>query len=148
MSQAIPATIAGARTGLVGGSVPVTGALISLENLNQILSVYYAPEAEEWHVSAQAGVSLHSLNEFLQSRETPILGSSQFDIKENFSLFKAEHDEYFYPPDPTETTASLGGTVATNASGARTYRYGPTRAWVRGLRVFLANGELPGHPAR
>jgi len=29
----------------------------------------------------------------------------------------------------------------TNASGARTYRYGPTRAWVRGIRVFLADGE-------
>lgn len=140
-AQAIPVTIAGARTGLVGGSVPPGGALISLENLNQIQAVYFLPEADEWRVSAQAGVSLYSLNEFLQSRETPFLGGSQFDIKESFALFKSDHDAYFYPPDPTETTASLGGTVATNASGARAYRYGPTRAWVRRLRVFLANGE-------
>jgi len=139
--QAIPVTIAGARTGLVGGSVPPQGALISLENLNQIQAVYYLPEAEEWRVTAQAGVSLHSLNEFLQSRDTPVLGSNSLDIKESFALFKADHDAYFYPPDPTETTASLGGTVATNASGARAYRYGPTRAWVRGLRVFLASGD-------
>lgn len=139
--QAVPATIAGARTGLVGGSVPSKGALISLENLNQIQAVFYLPEAEEWRITAQAGVSLHSLNEFLQSRDTPLLGSTQFDIKESFALFKTDHDTYFYPPDPTETTASLGGTVATNASGARAYRYGPTRAWVRGLRVFLASGE-------
>jgi len=38
-------------------------------------------------------------------------------------------------------SASLGGTVATNASGARTFRYGPTRDWVRGIRAMLANGE-------
>ena len=25
----------------------------------------------------------------------------------------------FYPPDPTETSAAIGGTIATNASGAR-----------------------------
>jgi len=140
-SQAIPVTIAGAHTGLVGGSVPPGGALVSLENLNQIQAVYFLPEADEWRVTAQAGVSLYSLNEFLQSRETPALGGWQFDIKESFALFKSDHDAYFYPPDPTETTASLGGTVATNASGARAYRYGSTRTWVRRLRVFLANGE-------
>jgi D-lactate dehydrogenase (cytochrome) len=39
-------------------------------------------------------------------------------------------------------SASLGGTVATNASGARTFRYGPTRDWVRAIRVMLANGEF------
>jgi len=38
--------------------------------------------------------------------------------------------------------AYIGGTVATNASGARTYRYGATRNWVRLLRVMLASGEI------
>ncbi len=48
----------------------------------------------------------------------------------------------FYPPDPTsEEECSLGGTIATNASGARTLKYGPTRRYVRSLRVVLANGE-------
>ncbi len=48
----------------------------------------------------------------------------------------------FYPPDPTsENECSLGGTVATNASGSRTYRYGPTRDWIRALRVVTAGGE-------
>jgi D-lactate dehydrogenase (cytochrome) len=56
--------------------------------------------------------------------------------------FRQDPDFYFYPPDPTEMSASLGGTVATNASGARTFRYGPTRDWVRGIRVMLANGEF------
>ncbi len=47
-----------------------------------------------------------------------------------------------YPPDPTEMSAMIGGTIATNASGARSFHYGPTRAWVRRLRVVLPTGEL------
>jgi D-lactate dehydrogenase (cytochrome) len=48
----------------------------------------------------------------------------------------------FYPVDPTETTASIGGTVATDASGARSYRYGSTRNYVRSLCVVLASGRV------
>jgi D-lactate dehydrogenase (cytochrome) len=36
----------------------------------------------------------------------------------------------------------LGGTVATNASGARTIKYGPTRNYVRRLKVALATGDV------
>ena len=48
----------------------------------------------------------------------------------------------FYAPDPTETWASVGGSIATNASGSRSFRYGPTRRHVLGLRVALMNGEV------
>jgi FAD/FMN-containing dehydrogenase len=48
----------------------------------------------------------------------------------------------FYPPDPTETSASIGGTIATNASGSRSFRYGDTRRHVLGLRVALMDGRL------
>jgi FAD/FMN-containing dehydrogenase len=47
----------------------------------------------------------------------------------------------FYPPDPTENGASIGGTIATNASGSRSFMYGPTRRYVRALRVVLASGR-------
>ena len=47
----------------------------------------------------------------------------------------------FYPPDPTETAASVGGTIATNASGSRSFRYGDTRRHVLAMRVVLAGGE-------
>src|SRR5205814_990931 len=48
----------------------------------------------------------------------------------------------FYPPDPTETAAALGGTIATNASGARSFRFGSTRKWIERLRVVLADGRV------
>ncbi len=48
----------------------------------------------------------------------------------------------FYAPDPTEITASVGGTIATNASGSRSFKYGSTRRHVRALRVALMDGRV------
>lgn len=48
----------------------------------------------------------------------------------------------FYPPDPTETSAAVGGTIATNASGSRSFRYGDTRRHVLRLRVALMDGRI------
>jgi FAD/FMN-containing dehydrogenase len=48
----------------------------------------------------------------------------------------------FYPPDPTEAGSSIGGNIACNASGSRSFRYGPTRAWVERIRVVLADGSI------
>ncbi|MBI3401221.1 MAG: FAD-binding oxidoreductase [Acidobacteria bacterium] len=46
-----------------------------------------------------------------------------------------------YPPAPTFTGAFVGGTVATNAAGAATFKYGTTRDWIRALTIVLANGD-------
>jgi len=57
----------------------------------------------------------------------------------------------FFPPNPGSwTTSTIGGNTATNASGPRSFRYGSTRAWVRGLEVVLGSGELlrVGHRTR
>jgi FAD/FMN-containing dehydrogenase len=48
----------------------------------------------------------------------------------------------FYAPDPTENTSSIGGNIATNASGSRSFRYGATREHVLGLRVALLDGRV------
>lgn len=54
----------------------------------------------------------------------------------------ARSSRQLYPPDPTEWTASVGGTIATNASGARSFRYGATRQWVEALTVVHADGTV------
>ena len=47
-----------------------------------------------------------------------------------------------YPPDPTsENDCTIGGTIATNASGPRSLKYGATRGYVRALDVILPSGE-------
>jgi len=48
----------------------------------------------------------------------------------------------FYAPDPTEITASMGGTIATNASGSRSYMFGATRRHVLALRVATMDGQV------
>ena len=48
----------------------------------------------------------------------------------------------FYPPDPTETMAFLGGTIACNSSGSRSFKYGATRRWIERLRVMLVDGRV------
>jgi FAD/FMN-containing dehydrogenase len=54
----------------------------------------------------------------------------------------AAQTRQFYPPDPTERTASVGGSIATNASGSRSFRYGSTRRWVNGLKVAFVDGRV------
>src|SRR5581483_3526920 len=48
----------------------------------------------------------------------------------------------YYPPTPTFMGAFVGGTIATNAAGAATFRHGTTRDWVTAIRVVLASGEI------
>jgi D-lactate dehydrogenase (cytochrome) len=136
-------TIAGARTGLVGGCVPRKGALVSLENFDRVNTLYCDGNADEWRIRCQCAVNLRSLNAQITSKNFPDLQRCGNQATLNaLSRFKEDPANYFYPPDPTEMSASIGGTVATNASGARTFRYGPTRDWVRGIRVMLPNGEI------
>lgn len=138
-----PVTLAGARTGLVGGAVALSGVLISLERFNEIRKVYFDECAGEWRVRADCGICLRELNSRISAKNfTWIEKHGDQHALEELNRFQSDPHGYFYPPDPTELSASLGGTVATNASGAATYRYGSTRNWIRRLRVMLANGEV------
>ncbi|MEG1291795.1 MAG: FAD-linked oxidase C-terminal domain-containing protein, partial [Lachnospiraceae bacterium] len=57
------------------------------------------------------------------------------------AAYVEEHD-FFYPPDPGEKSATIGGNISTNAGGMRAVKYGVTRDYVRGLEVVLSNGEI------
>jgi D-lactate dehydrogenase (cytochrome) len=140
--RGIPITLSGARTGLVGGAVPYGGALVSLEGLNKVLGIRYDVGSREWIVRAECGVLLSDLNNWVMKKTFPgLYERASNETKASLKHYKETKETFFYPPDPTEMGAALGGTVATNASGARTYRYGATRDWVRRIRVILASGE-------
>ena len=53
-----------------------------------------------------------------------------------------EENDLFYPPDPGEKTATIGGNISTNAGGMRAVKYGVTRDYVMGLTVVLPSGEI------
>jgi len=110
----IQVTVSGARTGTVGGAIPFGGFVISLEKLNKIKEI----NKEELFAVVEGGVIL---NDFQKA---------------------VEAENLFYPPDPTEWSCQIGGTVATNASGARSFKYGATREFVEELEIVLSNGEI------
>ncbi len=49
---------------------------------------------------------------------------------------------FFYPPDPGEKSATIGGNISTNAGGMRAVKYGVTRDYIRGLEIVLPNGKV------
>jgi D-lactate dehydrogenase (cytochrome) len=51
-------------------------------------------------------------------------------------------DRQFYPPVPTYDGAFVGGTIATNAAGPATFKYGSARRWVDALTIVLADGSI------
>lgn len=53
-----------------------------------------------------------------------------------------EERGFFYPPDPGEKSATIGGNISTNAGGMRAVKYGVTRDYVRALEVVLPSGEI------
>jgi len=108
-----PVTVSGARTGTVGGAVPFGGYVISMERLNKIKKI----DKDAKTAVVEPGVILRDLQQAVDA------------------------EGLFYPPDPTEWSCQIGGTVATNASGSRSFKYGATREYVNSLEVVLANGD-------
>lgn len=136
-------TVAGARTGLVGGCVPAGGAVVALDRFDKTLGIRFDTPSGEWRVLAEAAVTLRDLADWINKKTFP--GLTQRATPETLAAldaFKDDRRSFFYPPDPTEMSASLGGTVATNASGAASYKYKATRNWIRRIRVMLASGEV------
>ncbi|MBQ2967257.1 MAG: FAD-binding oxidoreductase [Clostridia bacterium] len=113
--RSIPVTVRGSGTGLVGAAVPVEGGiLLETTQMNKILEL----DTENMTVTVQPGVLLMELAAF------------------------AEENDFLYPPDPGEKSATIGGNISTNAGGMRAVKYGVTRDYVRTLTVVMPNGEI------
>jgi FAD/FMN-containing dehydrogenase len=69
--RGIKITIAGARTGLVGGCVPNQGALVSLENFDRVLALYHDAPSAEWRLKAQCAVNLRTIAAQLSAKSLP-----------------------------------------------------------------------------
>ncbi|MCX6355357.1 MAG: FAD-binding oxidoreductase [Candidatus Aureabacteria bacterium] len=141
--RGIPITVSAGRTGIVGGAVPMKGALLSLEKMDRILGVRKGERAGEWFIRTQPGLLVKDLHKKVEKKDLKsVISSLAAAERKAVEEFMSEKRHYFYPVDPTELSASIGGTLATNASGERSYHYGPTRNYVRGLSVVLANGDV------
>jgi glycolate oxidase len=111
----IPVVVRGSGTGLVGGAVAIHGGiLLNTTKMNKILEL----DEDNLTLTVEPGVLLMEISKYVEERD------------------------FFYPPDPGEKTATIGGNINTNAGGMRAVKYGVTRDYVRGLELVLPNGEL------
>jgi FAD/FMN-containing dehydrogenase len=111
----ISVTCAGAQTSTTGASITDSGILLSLRSLDDISGVDIKARTITVGPGALVG-------EIKRAAATAGL---------------------LFAPDPTsEEESTIGGAIACNASGARTFKYGATRQHVQSLKVVMANGEL------
>ncbi|HEX4483899.1 MAG TPA: FAD-linked oxidase C-terminal domain-containing protein [Solirubrobacteraceae bacterium] len=106
----------GGGTGVLGGAVPSEGGVVlSLERLRRVREL----EPALWRIYPEAGLSTRDVQRL------------------------ARENGLFFGPDPGAAEQSqIGGNVATNAGGPHAFKHGVTGAWVTGLEVVLAPGEL------
>ncbi len=111
----IVVTPRGAGTGLVGAAVAVEhGLMIDMTLMNNILEL----DEDNLTLTVEPGVLLMEIAAYVEERG------------------------YFYPPDPGEKSATIGGNISTNAGGMRAVKYGVTRDFVRGLTLVLPDGKV------
>ncbi len=110
-------TLSGNGTGTTGGRIPFGGVTLAFHRLNKILDIRKFSDGSG-RATVQAGALLFDVQ-----REVELLGM-------------------LYTPDPTERYCFIGGTIANNSSGARTFKYGATRPYVERLKLAFADGDV------
>ncbi len=131
-------TVQGGRTGLSAGAVPDGGHIMNLSRMNKIISMS-KNEKKDFTVRVEPGVVLTNLRKAIADKKIDITNFSA-ESKKHYIEFE-NAPEQFFPTDPTEATATIGGIVACNASGACSYKYGSAREHVEALRVVLSDGQ-------
>lgn len=138
-AQGMAVTVQGARTGITAGAVPEGGLVLSLQRMNAVEALRRGPDGA-WFIAVQPGMLLTDLRAVLRHSAIPGAGTWDAAQQAGLAAFRAA-GQLRWPPDPTETSASVGGMVACNASGACSFRYGPTRNHVASARIVLADGD-------
>ncbi len=113
--KGVPVTVQGGRTGVCGGAVPQGGLLMGLRGLDQVLGLEELTGGG-WGMRVQAGVSLAEI--------------------------QRRSGRYFWPSDPTETTAAVGGILSVGARGPLGHFYGDPRQYVEELRAADSRGRI------
>mgnify|MGYP001196011878 CR=1 FL=1 len=112
----IPVTPIGARTGLSGGSLCVSGGIgLSMEKFNKILKI----DEDNLQVVVEPGVITQELQDEVAKKGL------------------------YYAPDPaSKGSCFIGGNIAENSGGPRALKYGVTSDFVLNLEVVLPNGKI------
>lgn len=119
-AQKLPFTVQGGRTGIAGGAIPQGGHILNLSRMNHVLD--FRMEADGTAVlTAEAGLTVLELRQAVAART----GAKPL----------------FWPPEPTASTASIGGIAATGAAGIFAGHYGGTAAFFTAAEIIRPDGR-------
>lgn len=112
--KSVPVIARGGGSGLAGQAIG-NGIILDLSKyMNRIVEV----NSEKSYVIVEPGAYKSSIDQSLKKHGL------------------------FLPPDPASSDfCTIGGNIATNASGPRTVKYGSMISYVESLKVVLSNGE-------
>ncbi|MEY2422911.1 MAG: hypothetical protein QOI95_2978 [Acidimicrobiaceae bacterium] len=119
VANAVAVVPQGGNTGLVGGSVPLAGELVlSLRRIASLSSV----DEVAGQLTVGAGVTIADVQRAARA------------VDWDYGVDWGARD-----------TATVGGSIATNAGGSKVARYGDTRAQVLGVEAVLGDGSVVSH---
>ncbi|MBW7573324.1 FAD-binding oxidoreductase [Caproiciproducens faecalis] len=118
--QQIPVTVQGGKTGIAGSGVPLGGHLMNVADCSRVLE--YSETDGKYLLTVEPGLRLTELKQEMAKLGGPV--------------------HLFWPPEPTETSATVGGVAAAAASGICSYAYGGARQYFEAARVVLADGTV------
>jgi D-lactate dehydrogenase (cytochrome) len=128
-------TVSSMRTGVCGGAVPEGGDVLGMEMMNRAVGI--GKDDRGFFIRVRPAMTVNELNALISKK-----AFSDLDELTPGAVEEAMKTPLFYPVDPTELNSSIGGNISTNASGPRTFKYGPTRNWVRMIRIVLSTGKV------
>lgn len=119
--EQIPVTMQGGKTSITGGAIPLDGHIMNLSHMNHVKGSQLL-EDKTGLIAVEPGITLMDLKKEIDSR-----------FRKN---------PLFWPPDPTETSATVGGIAAVNAQGITRLLYGDSRNYIEGIRLINYDGEI------
>jgi len=116
-----PITIQGGKTGFAGSAVPLSGHIMNLSHMKRVKS-FSITEDGEVLFTVEPGITLLELRKAIQRLEN--------------------QKEFFWPPEPSEPTATVGGIASTGAKGICSHLYGDSNSYIDGIRIMTAEGSI------
>lgn len=117
----IPVTVQGGKTGITGGAVPLGGHIMNLSRMNKVIRSEVIEDGTG-RITIEPGINLMDLDKEIGSRfrKCPM----------------------FWPPNPTETTAAVGGIAASGAQGITGMLYGDTSRYIESIHLVNYEGII------
>jgi glycolate oxidase len=115
-ARGVPIVARGAGTSVSGGSVPIeAGIMVAFSRMNRILEI----DPENFCATVEPGV-----------------------VNLDLSNAVTSHGLRYLPDPSSQKACTLGGNVAENAGGPRSFKYGVTMSQVLGLELVTAEGDV------